>query len=103
MSRRSLAVRPAESSTDAVVVPIVKTIYKYPVVVDDEFTIYLPEGAQVLSVDVQQDEPQMWVLVDPAAPKTKRTFRVIGTGHPIDDVAQLSVHRHVPDARWSAR
>jgi hypothetical protein len=77
-------------STAAVVVPNVKTIYKYPVVVDDEFSVDLPDGAQILSVDTQQGEPMMWAMVDPTAPKSKRAFRVIGTGHPIDDADHLS-------------
>jgi hypothetical protein len=77
-------------STTVVVVTNVRTIYKYPVEVDDEFTIGLPEGARVLSVDTQHGEPVMWALVDPTAPTTNRTFRVIGTGHPIEDAAELA-------------
>ena len=77
-------------STAAVVVTNVRIIYKYPVEVDDEFTVELPEGARVLSVDTQHGEPVMWAMVDPTAPTSKRAFRVIGTGHPIDDADELS-------------
>jgi hypothetical protein len=44
-------------------------------------TIDMPQGAQVLDVQVQHGEPQLWALVDPNAPKVKREFNVYGTGH----------------------
>ena len=60
-----------------------KTIYKYPVVADDIFVLDLPNGAEVLTVQIQYKEPQLWVLLDPSAPKKERAFRLAGTGHPI--------------------
>lgn len=59
-------------------------IYKYPVHLDDRFEIEMPEAAQILDVQVQQGKPVMWALVYPEAPKVRRTFRLIGTGHPIE-------------------
>ena len=61
------------------------TIWKYPVPVQDEFTVDMPPGAKVLSVQVQRDEPQMWAMVEEESygGKQRRRFRVIGTGHPI--------------------
>lgn len=62
------------------------TIYKYPVPIQDCFTLDLPEGAKALSVQTQNGEPQIWATVNPAAPKQARKFRVLGTGHPFPDV-----------------
>lgn len=60
-----------------------QTIWKYPFQIDDEFEIEMPEGAQVLTAQVQGSTPCLWVLVNPEAPKTKRKFFVYGTGHEI--------------------
>lgn len=66
-----------------------QTVYKYAVTMKDTFTLELPTDAQILSVQMQHGEPQMWALVDPDAPKRKRAFRIVGTGHPIPDVGLL--------------
>lgn len=66
-----------------------KTIWKFAVPVKDAFELDLPEGAEILTVQIQRGEPQLWALVDPYAPKVRRKFRVIGTGHPIEDAGDL--------------
>ena len=69
------------------------TIYKYEIPMAGEFTIQMPEGAQVLDIQVQREAPMMWVLVDPEKPIKHRHFRMYGTGHPIsDDIAVLYHH-----------
>lgn len=62
-----------------------KTIYKYPLPIEDVVSIDMPVGAEVLTVQMQRGEPQLWALVpiDTWAPKERRLFRVAGTGHPI--------------------
>lgn len=58
-----------------------KAVWKYPVAMD-AFMLPMPLGAKVLSVDMQAGQgPQMWVLVDPDAPKRTRYFFTVGTGH----------------------
>jgi hypothetical protein len=59
-----------------------KVIWKYQV--KPRFDLDLPEDALVLSVQVQGEEAQMWVLLDPEAPKVKRTFDAIPTGRRFD-------------------
>lgn len=56
------------------------TIWKYPLPANDKFVVDLPKGAKVLSVQMQNDAPQMWVLVDSTAPKRTRNFYLAGTG-----------------------
>lgn len=56
-------------------------IWKFQVPMTDVFGISMPTGAEILVVQMQQDEPQMWALVDPDASLTERHFRIVGTGH----------------------
>lgn len=63
-------------------------VFKYTIPLDDHFTIDLPQGARVLSVDVQRDEPQLWALVDPERETEQRTFRFAWPGHPISEIAE---------------
>lgn len=57
-----------------------KTIWKFPVndLLDNQ--IGLPEGAEILDIQVQNDMPVMWALVNPEAPKKNLLFRVFATG-----------------------
>jgi hypothetical protein len=58
-----------------------KKIYKYPVVIDDEFCIAMPEEAQILSVQTQNGSPFLWALVDIKNISENRKFCLRGTGH----------------------
>ena len=59
-------------------------VYKYPI---NEFSDYIgmemPQGAKILTVQMQYDVPCIWALVDPDMPLEQRVFRLAGTGHPI--------------------
>ena len=60
-----------------------KTIWKYTL--EPDSTIDMPIGAEVLAVDEQRGEPQVWALVDPSANTEKRRFVVYGTGQTMDN------------------
>ena len=61
-------------------------VYKYPVPIDDYFYLALPTGARVLHVEAQGDNPVLWALIDPDEEGLEnRRFRLVGTGHPIDE------------------
>lgn len=57
------------------------TVYKYPVTTS--FTLRIPVDAEVLSVQCQHGDPQLWVKLDTVAPSVERRFQVYGTGHEI--------------------
>jgi hypothetical protein len=76
-------------------------IYKYPVELTDEFSVALPRFCQILTVQVQDGKPFMWIKHalnttnssslrsdDPvlSLPLISRKFRLAGTGHPIDEL-----------------
>lgn len=43
----------------------------------------VPRGASPIRVEVQKDQPCLWVFVpDTEAPRVSRRFAVVGTGHP---------------------
>lgn len=69
----------------------VQRIWKFAVPITDRQTIDMPQGAQVLSVQMQDDDPCVWALVDPDKPLEPRQFRWYGTGHPFD----IRQHRFV--------
>ncbi len=60
------------------------TIWKYPFTVNDTVVLEMPHGAKVLKVECQNNQPCLWALVLPDAPKEERHFRIVGTGHPFD-------------------
>jgi hypothetical protein len=61
-------------------------VWKYKIPDEDEFTINMPEGAQVLTVQVQPSVRSVviWALVNPEHRTCQRSFRLAGTGEPID-------------------
>ncbi|MBU2634917.1 hypothetical protein KJ841_00375 [Patescibacteria group bacterium] len=56
---------------------------------EDYFSLDLPEGAKILTVQEQHGEPQIWALVNPGSPTETRNFRLAGTGHPIKGDKEL--------------
>ncbi len=54
-------------------------VYKYLLSLNG--IVQMPEGAQVLCVQAQREQPCIWALVNPDAPKVERHFRIVGTGY----------------------
>ena len=72
-----------------------RTIWKYEVPMGVEFTLSLPEGAEVMTVQVQVgldlvNQPVIWALVDPKGPMEERVFSIYGTGHLIERPIDLA-------------
>lgn len=61
-------------------------IWKYTVQ-GPRVTVEMPEGAQILSLQVQDNQPQIWALVDPSKPTVKRYFCAYPTGAAFDATA----------------
>jgi hypothetical protein len=60
-------------------------IWKYKIMYEvNEFIAFLPVGAKILHVDVQQNKPYFWALVDENQDLLERTFCVYDTGQHID-------------------
>ena len=63
-----------------------KTTWKYPLEITDEQNLMMPEGAEILTAQIQGGTLCLWALVNPAAPKQRRTIEILGTGNPAPDV-----------------
>ncbi len=59
-----------------------RVIFKYSLSISDQVLLYLPEGAEVLSVQGQEDQLVLWAIVDPSQNVEPRSFSVYGTGNP---------------------
>lgn len=58
-----------------------RVIHKYELPFPEEsFELELPEGYQILSIQVQKNRPVMWALVDSESPPFKRRFFLLATG-----------------------
>ncbi len=62
-----------------------QNVFKYTIPVEDYFSLDLPKGAKILTVQEQHGEAQVWALVNPDNPTETRNFRLAGTGHPIEE------------------
>ena len=60
------------------------TIWKYKLSVGEN-EINLPSYNQILTVQLQNEEPYVWVLLDPKEKTYPMLFDVYGTGHTIED------------------
>lgn len=59
---------------------MIRVILKYTLKVETHQDIEMPVGAQVLTVQGQNDEAVMWCLVDTGVPLVTRKFSVFTTG-----------------------
>ena len=62
------------------------TIYKYPLQLNDEkTTLSMSTCSQIVHVGMQDDTIHVWATHNTVNPLHDRTFRIVGTGHPIYD------------------
>lgn len=60
-----------------------KSIWKFQLHTTGVQTVEMPEDAEILCIQTQNEEPCIWALVQPQNPRVKRSFAIFGTGHPI--------------------
>lgn len=65
-----------------------KTIHEYRCPFANTVAIPMPEGAEVLTVQIQNGEPHIWALVDTEKPRKLRSFEIVGTGQPADNLGR---------------
>jgi hypothetical protein len=63
------------------------TIYKYQFRIADETIVVMPQGAKILSVQMQNGVPTIWAMVVTESKMKERTLRCYGTGHELDTFA----------------
>jgi len=60
-------------------------IFKWNLQIVDFQEIEMPIGAQILSMQIQNENPQLWALVDEKNATEKRSFITCGTGQEIPE------------------
>lgn len=65
-----------------------KTIWKFPLDITDLQPVRMPQGAQILSVQMQYDRLVLWAVVDPEAKGELRTIEIIGTGNLVNPASR---------------
>jgi hypothetical protein len=68
-----------------------ETIWKFPLSVTDQVTIQVPEGAQILSLQVQGGIPCLWAKVNPDNPKKPMKIGIYGTGHEHQEIPGIFI------------
>ena len=60
-----------------------KTIWKFEL--DFGTTVIdVPQGGEILTMQIQENIPCVWINIESKNDKEKRTFATVGTGHPIE-------------------
>lgn len=69
-----------------------KSIWKFELSMDN-LSIKMPKGAQILSVQVQNNRPCIWALVDPKAEIKEKVIEIFGTGEaiPCDGISRVFI------------
>jgi hypothetical protein len=60
-----------------------KSIFKYTLKTTDKQVVQLPKEAEILTIQTQFEEPQLWALVNHENEPEERTIEIFGTGHPV--------------------
>lgn len=58
-------------------------IFKYEICASHTFYLPLPEGAEILDVQMQDDKPVLWAMVNPQRPTIHQAFRLVVTGQSV--------------------
>ena len=58
---------------------------EYALDVNDRVQVAIPSGARCLSVVEQNGRPVVYFLVNSDSETVMVTFRIVGTGHPLED------------------
>ncbi len=69
-----------------------QVIWKYPLALEHEQTITMPENAMVLTVQTQGEVPCIWALVNPMNPVVPRRFKIHGTGHELEPGEKVGMY-----------
>ena len=71
-------------------------IYKYPLQITGFQTLSLPQGAKLLSIQMQGATCCLWALVDPEQPRVERRLRMVCTGESFNGVGEYVTTFQLP-------
>lgn len=73
-------------------------IWKFPLNIGRN-SVYMPGGAEILTVAAQRDNLCIWAHVDPCSAKAQRLFVVEGTGNILHE--ECTPDRYIGTAHWT--
>ena len=76
------------------------TVWKFPLYITDTQFVRMPDGAEILHVDLQDGLMCLWAKVDPDASEVDRRIHVSGTGNPCPDDARHVGSVLMPPLVW---
>lgn len=56
-------------------------IFKYEIPIEEKFYLELPSHSKILSFQIQNEKPYIWVLLDENKILKHRYFNIVGTGN----------------------
>lgn len=62
-----------------------KTIWKFPLELTDLQSIEMPQGSEILSVQMQRETLCLWALAEPSLKREIHIIEIAGTGNPLPD------------------
>ncbi len=72
-----------------------KSIWKFPLVINDRQSIEMPIDAEILCVQTQYGHPCVWALCSTEGVVAKRHFAIYGTGHAVPDSTTEKIGKYV--------
>ena len=67
-----------------------RAVYSYAIKFEPEQDLLLPNGAEILDVQLQHGFWMLWALIDPNEKMVQlRHIRLVGTGHEFDDASSV--------------
>jgi hypothetical protein len=61
-----------------------RSIWKFPLEITDYQSVNIPTYAEILSVQVKDDIPYIYAIVNPQEETETRHFEIFGTGNPFE-------------------
>jgi hypothetical protein len=68
-----------------------RTIWKFLVEPFDEIKIEMPKGAEILTVQNQKENIQLWAIVNPNVEKEIRKFHVYSIGQEMNNINEIYI------------
>lgn len=83
-----------------------EVIHKYEIDITNllsngTYEIYMPKNPSILSCQKQKDKLVVWAIVDIDEPKVKKTFKLYGTGHIMDEEKDDNIEVYIGTVQFN--
>lgn len=83
-----------------------EAIFKYEIDITNllsngTYEIYMPRDSSILSCQKQRDKLVVWAIVNVDSPKGKKTFKLYGTGHILDEEKDDNIEVYIGTVQFN--